>query len=156
MPNGRAGHLMKIESIEIENFKAVRKLRMNNLGDVVVVAGPNGCGKSCVLDAIRLVKSRYSAYRHQDESNLFFNEFQVNINSPDEARRLFYERDKPIRISIGISLADSEIEFLRKNPHKTIHDLLMKRVGGGLIESELYDTIQEIEEITNRESDRLI
>src|SRR5262249_33218670 len=147
---------MKIDSIEIENFKAVRKLRVDNLGDVVVLAGPNGCGKSCVLDAIRLVKSRYSAYRQQDESNLFFNEFQVNINSPDEVRRLFYDRDKPIWVSIGISLAHSEIEFLRKDPQKTIRDLLMKRVGGGRIESELHDTIQQIEEITNKESKRLI
>lgn len=146
---------MKIESIEIENFKAVRKLQMDGLGEVVVVAGPNGCGKSCVLDAIRFVKAAYTAYRQQDEWQHFFNEFQLNINNPDEVRRLFYDRDKPIGISIEISLANSEIEFLRRAPHKTIRELLRKQVGTRFRRGQ-HEPNQEIEEFTNEDAKKLI
>jgi predicted ATPase len=45
---------MKLDSIFIENFRAIGRLSLENLPDGVVLAGPSGCGKSCVLDALRL------------------------------------------------------------------------------------------------------
>jgi len=130
---------------------------MNDLGDVVVVAGLTVAANRVLLDAIRFVKSTYTGYRPQYEWHHFFNEFQLDINNPDEVRRLFYDRSKPIDISIEISLADSEIEFLRKDPHKTIRELLTKQVGRvGLLEPGLHQRNKEIEEVTNKEAKELI
>jgi predicted ATP-dependent endonuclease of OLD family len=152
---------MKIESLRIENFKAVRHISLRCLGDVVVVAGPNGCGKSCVLDAIRFLKSTYTRYRQRDEWHHFFNEFQVNMNSDDEIRRLFYDRERPIIISADFSLANAEVEYLRYNVQTIIRKMLLgqsnaRNTGGmsTLIEGDL--TKNKIDHFVLEQSERLL
>lgn len=54
---------MRFNSLAVENFRAIRSFHVDNLTDFVLIAGPNGCGKSCVLDAIRLLKSIYGGYQ---------------------------------------------------------------------------------------------
>ena len=54
---------MKIVYLLVENFRAIRKVEFTGLRDMVVIAGPNGCGKSCILDSIRLFKSIYGGYQ---------------------------------------------------------------------------------------------
>jgi predicted ATPase len=43
-----------ISSIEITRFRGIREGRLDDLTPLVVLVGPNGCGKSTVLDAILL------------------------------------------------------------------------------------------------------
>ena len=38
---------MKIVSLIVENFRAIDRVELTDLQDMVVIAGPNGCGKSC-------------------------------------------------------------------------------------------------------------
>jgi predicted ATPase len=57
---------MKLKTLTARNFRAIAELEITDLPDAVVLAGPNGCGKSVVLDAIRLLKSAYGSYQ-QDE-----------------------------------------------------------------------------------------
>ena len=54
---------MRIVHLKAENFRAISRVELNNLEDMIVIAGPNGCGKSCILDAIRLFKSVYGGYQ---------------------------------------------------------------------------------------------
>lgn len=54
---------MRIETLKIENFRNISRLEMDDIPDVVVLAGANGCGKSSVLDAIALAKEATGAYR---------------------------------------------------------------------------------------------
>lgn len=106
---------MRIQAILIENFKAIESLAMTNLSDAVVVAGPNGCGKSSIFDAIRLVKSAYGQYRNNEFSS-WFNEFQIDINKlQSESKRILNDPDKPLKIEIKFNLSGSEIEFLKEN-----------------------------------------
>jgi predicted ATP-dependent endonuclease of OLD family len=118
---------MEISKLEISNFKAVRRLELHDLGDVVVVAGPNGCGKSCVLDAIRFLKSTYAGYRKQDEWKGYFSELQLNFENPDEIRRLFYDREKPITISADFKFYNSEAEFVAATAKPRILERLWKQ-----------------------------
>ena len=78
---------MRFSSLLIENFKAIERLEVTELTDFVLIAGPNGCGKSCIFDAIRLLKSVYGGYQ-SNEWQQWFGEFQIDMNNRDELKRL--------------------------------------------------------------------
>ena len=102
---------MKIEHLEIHNFRAIENVVIEADSPMVVIAGPNGCGKSCVLDAIRLVKSIYGGYA-DNEYGLWLGEFQIEPNSPNSMKKILRDKDKEARIHITLSLHDSERNFL--------------------------------------------
>lgn len=43
-----------ITSLQIENFRGIKKLNLSNLGQINVIAGKNNAGKSSVLEALSL------------------------------------------------------------------------------------------------------
>jgi predicted ATP-binding protein involved in virulence len=43
---------MKLVSIEINDFNPIKYLKLENLGDVVIIAGANGSGKTRLKQAI--------------------------------------------------------------------------------------------------------
>ena len=47
-----------ISSVEIKGFRGIREGKIDGLTPLVVLAGPNGCGKSSVLDALLIAGSR--------------------------------------------------------------------------------------------------
>lgn len=116
---------MRIQSIVIENFRAIESLEIKDLSDAIVIAGPNGCGKSSIFDAIRLVKSAYGQYRNNEFSS-WFNEFQIDLNKlQSESKRILNQPDKPLKIEIEFNLSDSEIEFLRENAISILKDQMV-------------------------------
>jgi predicted ATPase len=118
---------MRINKLEIRNFKAIRELCLADLSDVILIAGPNGCGKSCILDAIRLLKSLNGSYRQQNEWHHFFSEFQLNINNPNEVRRLFTNPLEPVIINADFELTAVEREYIRDHAKRKIYDGLLQQ-----------------------------
>jgi AAA15 family ATPase/GTPase len=57
---------MKIERLRITNFRGIDDIEMKSLGMMVIIAGQNGSGKSCIFDAIRLLKSVYGGYQQNE------------------------------------------------------------------------------------------
>ena len=102
---------MKIERLEIHNFRAIDHVVIEADSPMVVIAGPNGCGKSCVLDAIRLVKSIYGGYA-DNEYGLWLGEFQIEPNSPSSMKKILRDKNKEAFIHITLSLHASEKTFL--------------------------------------------
>ena len=45
----------RIESLRVENYRALRKVELNNLTPVTVLLGPNGSGKSTVFDVFNFL-----------------------------------------------------------------------------------------------------
>jgi len=39
-----------IESVEIESFRGIRRGALKDLGALTSLTGPNGCGKSTIVD----------------------------------------------------------------------------------------------------------
>ncbi|KAA5538831.1 AAA family ATPase [Adhaeribacter rhizoryzae] len=111
---------MRIRSIRVENFRAIRFLELKDLPNAIVVAGPNGCGKSSLFDAIRLLKSAYGQY-HQNEFQSWFSEFQINIHRiQKEANRFLHNPNKPLYIKAEFEISENERTFLRNNINELV------------------------------------
>ncbi|WP_164983843.1 AAA family ATPase [Cellulomonas endophytica] len=114
---------MKITSLKITNFKAIRHFEISDLGPMVVIAGPNGSGKSCILDAIRLLKVRVGSSTAQD-LQLWLGELQIAPDSRHGDRSLYRDPTEPFTIEAVLEVEDTEVEYLRQNAK----DLLAARV----------------------------
>jgi hypothetical protein len=103
---------MRLTKLHIKNFRAITDLILDELDDAVVLAGPNGCGKSCVLDGIRLLKSAYGSYE-QDEWQTWFGEFQIDLNrEPEELLTLLQDRSTELTIRGTFVLSPEEQTFI--------------------------------------------
>jgi energy-coupling factor transporter ATP-binding protein EcfA2 len=120
---------MRIERLYISNFRGVALFEIENLATMVVVAGPNGCGKSSVFDAIRLLKSVYGGYQ-QDEWRSWFGEFQINLSHKEELRRLLRDETKPAEIWADFSLADAEVDYINHGAEAVLEPLAWQEVIG--------------------------
>ena len=47
---------MKIENIKIKNFKNLKSININNIGDINIIVGRNNTGKTSLLQAIMLAE----------------------------------------------------------------------------------------------------
>lgn len=106
---------MKIKSLAIRNFRGISNLETGLLGDTIIVAGQNGSGKSCIFDAIRLLKSVYGGYQ-QNEWQHFFAEFQIQLHGGSKnLKGLFNDSTKSVDISVEFQIRDREKANLNQN-----------------------------------------
>lgn len=128
---------MRFSNLSIENFKAIRSLKIEALTDFILIAGPNGCGKSCVFDAIRLLKSIYGGY-DGNEWMQWFGEFQIDLNEREQFRRLFRELDKPVSIAASVEIHDSEKNYLMENAELVVEPAAWAMAIGQPIPSSAF------------------
>ena len=105
---------MKIENLRIKNFRGIKTACLVNLETMVVIAGQNGSGKSCVLDAIRLLKSVYGGYQ-ANEWHHWMGEFQINFSNTNDLATLLNNPDAELRITCDFSIHSEEREYIRDN-----------------------------------------
>ncbi|CAN5316314.1 hypothetical protein BH11PSE11_BH11PSE11_34850 [soil metagenome] len=117
---------MRIANLSVLNFKAIRRLELQDLQDTIVVAGPNGCGKSCVFDAIRLVKSTYGGYQ-ANEWQSWMGEQAINL-SRDRADtlRLLQDPTKSLCVTADFVASKSEVRYLTENAVEVCRDHLWR------------------------------
>ena len=112
---------MRFRSLNIANLRAVRSFEIAEMADLVVIAGQSGCGKSCIFDAIRLLKSVYGGA--QDEHMQWFGEFAINAHDRDELRRVFRDPARPVEIRAVIEFAQSECAYMNANAEQLLWPL---------------------------------
>lgn len=64
--------MIVLESLEIENYRNLKKTRLRGLKDLNILIGPNNCGKSNILKTIELIKklqrsTSTNSYREPDQ-----------------------------------------------------------------------------------------
>jgi AAA15 family ATPase/GTPase len=106
---------MHLQSIYIKNFRAIEYLKIENVSKFIILAGANGCGKSSIFDAIRLLKSSYGEY-YPFELQAFLQEFLINgQNKLKGIKKLFRDPLKEIEIRASFVISENEKIFLTKN-----------------------------------------
>lgn len=119
---------MKIKCLEIENFRGISRVELRELGDTVIIAGQNGSGKSCIFDAIRLLKSTYGGY-HQNEWQNFFGEFAIQLHSGiEQLRGLFNDPTKNVRIYSEFVLRAEEKSYIQANAAELIEETIWRTI----------------------------
>lgn len=124
---------MRIDSLELNNFRGIKDLALTDLGSTVIIAGANGSGKSCVFDAIRLLKSAYGGYQ-QNEWHHWMAEFQINFtNDPESFASFFHDRKKQLSIKVEFRLHPNERAYLQTNGEDLVRTSVWR-----LIAPEMY------------------
>ncbi|MEV6624956.1 AAA family ATPase [Amycolatopsis sp. NPDC051106] len=124
---------VRFNSFSVSNLRAVKKFEIDDINDFVVVAGQNGSGKSCIFDAIRLLKSVYGGYL-ANEYHQWFGEFAVSLQDRSSVQKLFRDQSQPIVIEAHISFADSEVAYLRENTEALVQPIAWQEVTGQSID----------------------
>jgi hypothetical protein len=114
---------VRLTALRIENFRAISLFNVRELKDLVVIAGPNGCGKSCIFDVIRLLKSAYGGYQF-NEWMQWFSEFQVDPNNPATFGALFRDPATAVTILAQLQLSGTEIGYLQANAESVFEPLV--------------------------------
>lgn len=119
---------MKIDSLRVFNFRGISEIRMSDLGSMVIIAGQNGSGKSCVFDAIRLLKSVYGGYQ-ANEWQQWMGEFQISLtNRSSDFVSMFNDPRKELRITCDFRLADAERKYIIDHADELLRDKIWRTI----------------------------
>lgn len=119
---------MKIQSLKISNFRGIREVEMTDLGNMVIVAGQNGSGKSCIFDAIRLLKSVYGGYQ-QNEWQQWMGEFSIQLsNRSSDFTSMFNNPLKELRIICEFQLAPEERAYISQQANELLREMIWRQV----------------------------
>jgi len=102
-----------IDEVRIENFKSIQKLKLP-LGQVTVLIGANGCGKSNILEAIGM-GSAASANRLGNE---FLASRGIRVSEPQLMRSAFEEGKGELPISVKFQNKEYIFPFFLDNDNQ--------------------------------------
>lgn len=120
---------MRFHELEVRNLRAIERFYVSDLTDFIMIAGPNGCGKSCVFDGVRLLKSLYGGYQ-ADEHMQWFGEFAINVQDRKAMQQLFRDPARPMLIRAEMAFSASERDYLLQNVTDLAWPLAWQRVTG--------------------------
>ncbi len=134
-----------IRSINIDSFRGIQNLELNDLGEVNILLGDNNCGKTTVLETIKILNgiddllNWSSVLRRKSSLDLmYYDAFKLLFNN-NTKKNLNYSVNiagKEIKINVK---AETESFELTQNE---INSINLKRVS---VENDHYDE-DEIEE----------
>lgn len=85
---------MHIEKIELTNFRNYEKLKLSNLGDINIIIGDNGIGKTSIIESI-YVSSIARTFKSNDETvmiryNSDYFKVKIEIKDHEKIKKLDY------------------------------------------------------------------
>ncbi len=88
-----------LEVLDIHGLRGIREGQLQSLGRVNLLIGPNGCGKSTILEALSILAAHY--FRRDPMGEIRRDRLHKRRNEPDPAASLWYGRQP--RATLGIS-----------------------------------------------------
>jgi len=144
---------VRIEEIEVKNFRGIRDLLLTDLQSTVVIAGANGSGKSCIFDAIRLLKSAYGGYQ-PNEWHQWMAEFHINFTNNEEAFRTFFQDpNEELSIRCVFRLHPKEREYLEKHGAELVRNSVWRLTAPEMIGWSSYRAAPMAAQYRNREQE---
>ena len=105
---------MKIRKLVIKNFKNISNLSMDDIPNLVVIAGPNGSGKTSIFETIRVFKASMGPYTNQDMSTI---QREMNNNLGN-----FVTLDKEeCIITVSFELSSDEKLYLEQHGYEILN-----------------------------------
>ena len=119
---------MRVHDLRIVNFRGIREINIRSLGTMVIIAGQNGSGKSCIFDAIRLLKSVYGGYQ-QNEWQQWMGEFQIQIsNRSSDFTSMFNDPSRELRIACDFVLHPDERDYINRNSDELLRETVWRTI----------------------------
>lgn len=101
-----------IQTLSIQNFKSIANVALN-LGNINVLIGANGSGKSNILEAVGMAAAERDGYIKTDE--LFYK--GVRIAKPNLVVGSFFGHKPSQKIAITVSNENEQLNYLITNEH---------------------------------------
>jgi hypothetical protein len=144
-------HAMRFRSLSIKNLRAIREFSVTDLTDFIVIAGPNGCGKSCVFDAARLLKSVYGGYA-AGEHMQWFGELGVVVQDPRALKGLFRNPEQPIEVRAHIEFDETEKEYMRGATDELLWPIAWQHATGQQVDHWNFSRLSVATQLAQYES----
>ena len=122
---------MKIDRLLVHNIRGIRHAEIAEAEEVITIAGSNGCGKSCLVDCIRLFKSQYGSYAANEEA-LWWQEKQLDVNKRETAQKILRDKSLSGRVEMDISVTPAEKAYIEQDPHQLIERLAISELFPGI------------------------
>lgn len=107
---------MKIKKITIQNFRKLKDISFETVDGINTIVGPNGIGKSSILDSIRLIKAVLLSNIENEANQTLQN---MGLYSPHLNNLLFEnicgDHTKETVIDLKIQLSEDEIKFVKSD-----------------------------------------
>jgi len=127
-----------IKKIKIDKFRGFKNYTIDNIGQINLLVGRNNCGKTSILEAIRLLKSKGSSH------NIFYVLMRRGEQIQYETERSRRTEADLCRLFYGYNFVpESTFSIIGYDNHK-IENLLVS-INEIPYESELFDQLPDFE-----------
>ncbi len=141
---------MRIIYLKLTNFKGLKNIEFSNIPNIVILAGPNGIGKSSILEAILFLKEFIAPYPPYTNNISPFVSPRLN--------KIISSGEEYAEIQIKFQLESSEIRYLKNlfgpNRHHEIlteYDITCRVSKGGGSSHNCPEVLKSLFQIPNRQ-----
>jgi predicted ATP-binding protein involved in virulence len=108
---------MKLRQVQMKNFRGLKSILFKTESPATVIVGPNGMGKTSILEAIRLVKGILMPSYEGENSEIFQSLGVISPHHPQmlNLRSILGDFQQDLQIGLTLELNDAEVSLLEKN-----------------------------------------